>query len=102
MSSILDALGLDEDEFTWRDLSLCRGTDTELFFDLYESNVQIAKTTDEMCLSCPIMKQCLQSGIDNQETGVWGGIWLTIGKVDNNRNKHKTQEVWDEITGRIG
>jgi hypothetical protein len=47
------------------------------------------------------MKQCLQMGVENGEWGVWGGIYLTSGKKDTNKNAHKTKEVWDAIAKRI-
>lgn len=62
----------------------------------------VARAVDEGCLSCPVMAQCLQAGVENNEWGVWGAIFLVSGKPDKNRNKHKTKEVWDEIKERIG
>jgi hypothetical protein len=97
MYDVLDALGIDLDSLEWQNLSLCNGSDTELFYDQYESNSNIAQVVDEMCLSCPVRKQCLQTGVENGEWGVWGGVFLVSGKVDQNRNSHKTQEVWASI-----
>lgn len=28
----------------------------------------------EICFSCPVQQECLQSAIDNSEFGVWGGV----------------------------
>lgn len=95
-------LGVDPDDLEWKDLAVCFGTDTNCFYDYYESDEMMAKTIDSMCLSCPIMKQCLQMGMENSEWGVWGGIYLTSGRPDENKNSHKTQEVWDAIRDRIG
>lgn len=100
-TSIIELLGLDEEDFSWQQLSLCSGMDTELFYDQYESSSKVAKQVDQMCLSCPVMNECLQWGTENSETGVWGGIYLVSGKVDNNRNSHKTEDVWAEIRNRI-
>jgi hypothetical protein len=50
-----------------------------------------------MCLSCPVRKECLQAGVENNEWGVWGGVFLTAGKPDQNKNSHKTPEVWEQI-----
>lgn len=102
MSSVLELLGIDEEELGWHDLAMCRGMDRELFYDKYEADEKVAKTTDEICLSCPVLQDCLLQGLDNNEIGVWGGIYLDRGKVDMDRNKHKTQDVWDELRGRIG
>ena len=101
--SILDQLGLDPDSFTWHDLALCDGTDNpDWFYDEYERNTNVAKTVDQMCLSCPVMQQCARVGQENREVGVWGGIyWNGSGKPDKARNAHKTDEVWLEIRDRL-
>ena len=99
--SIIELLGLDEEDFSWQDLSLCRGMDPEWFCDKYEASSKIAKQVDQICLSCPVMSECLQWGLDNSEWGVWGGIYLTSGKPDKNRNAHKTEAVQAQIRERI-
>lgn len=102
MSSVQDVLGIDLDELQWIDLALCDGTmDTNMFFDDYEADEQVAKVVDEACLSCPVMAQCLQRGMDNNEWGVWGGIYLVAGKADKNRNSHKTEEVKQAMREKI-
>lgn len=101
-SNIESLLGIDISELEWRDLSLCHNTmATELFFDDYESDEQVAKLVDDVCLSCPVMKQCLQRGTDNGEWGCWGGIYLVNGRPDANKNAHKTPEMWSRIKERI-
>lgn len=102
MSDILNDLGVDSDDFDWYHLAACLGMDTNLFFDKYEADINIAKNIDEACLSCPVSKICYQSGIDNNEYGVWGGIYLTAGATDKARNIHKTQEVWKKIRTKNG
>lgn len=102
MLDIQSVLGIDLEELEWSDLSLCAGMPTNMFYDDYESDEQVAKIVDQACLSCPVMAQCLQRGIDNNEWGVWGGIYLTSGKPDTNRNAHKTQDIWELVRERIG
>lgn len=75
---------------------------TNDFYDNYESSESVAKSIDEACLSCPVLAQCLERGVENNEWGVWGGIYLTSGKTDRSKNLHKTQEVWNSIRERIG
>lgn len=102
MSGILNSLGVYEEDFEWFNLALCLGADTNLFFDKYESDINIAKSIDDMCLTCPVAQTCYQSGKDNSEYGVWGGIYLNSGSIDKSRNVHKTQEVWKKIRKRNG
>jgi hypothetical protein len=71
--------------------------DTNLFFDKYESDINIAKNIDEACLSCPVIKICYDNGIESSDYGVWGGVFLTSGSVDKSRNAHKTKDVWKRI-----
>ena len=97
MSDILNNLGVDEDDFDWFHLAICRGMDTNLFYDKYESDPNIAKNIDEMCMSCPVVSICYQSGIDNNEYGVWGGVFLNSGLIDKSKNLHKTSEIWKRL-----
>lgn len=86
----------------WRDLALCAGGNTNDHYDDYEADENVARMTDAKCLSCPVMAQCLQRGVENNEWGCWGGVYLVSGKPDKNRNAHKTKAVWDEIRDKIG
>lgn len=100
MSNILDNLGIDKDDFSWYNLAICRGMDTNLFYDKYEIDVNISKNVDEACLSCPVIKICYENGINNNEYGVWGGVYLTAGSIDKSKNLHKTKEIWKRLRGK--
>lgn len=101
MSSILDELGLDPEDFEWEDLALCKGMPTELFYDQYESDEETAKAADEACLRCPVIANCFKAGADGQY-GQWGGIyWNGAGRPDKNKNRHKTEDVWAQIYERV-
>lgn len=102
MSDLFNSLGIDPDRFLWQDLAACKGLDFNLFFDDYEENQVHAKVIDEMCLHCPVIRDCYLSGTDNNETGVWGGIYLTNGVVDKGRNLHKSQQDWETVIATIG
>lgn len=97
MSNILSDLGVDQEDFEWWHLGLCRGMDTNLFYDKYESDVNVAKNIDEACLSCPVIAMCYQSGVENEEYGVWGGVYLNAGSINKSRNTHKDQETWKRL-----
>lgn len=97
MSDIISDLGLDEDDIRWYQFAACNNMETNWFYDFYETDVQIAKQTDNVCLHCPVIKMCLAEGFKNKEYGVWGGIYLSRGKIDRAANAHKTPEVWSEL-----
>lgn len=97
MSVVYDVLGLDPDDLEWTDFAVCAGQRVSLFYDEYESNIRTAKNVDQMCLSCPVRAQCLQVGVENNEWGCWGGVFLVSGKPDDNKNAHKTPDIWEKI-----
>lgn len=102
MYDLIRVLGVDPDDLEWHDLAMCAGMDREDFYDNYESNPNTAKLIDEVCLSCPVIRECLRAGVENGEYGVWGGFYLNAGNVDPNRNAHKTKEVVKRLKERHG
>ena len=97
MSNILNSLGVDEEDFDWFDLAVCRGMDTNLFYDQYEADQNIAKNIDEMCLSCPVLEMCFKAGKEMNEYGVWGGVFMNSGSIDKSKNLHKTADTWKRL-----
>lgn len=97
MSDILNELNSDEDSIRWWHLAACQGMDTNLFFDKYEIDINMARAIDQCCLSCPVIQMCYKSGEDNNEYGVWGGIYLSSGSIDKMKNIHKTKDIWKQI-----
>ena len=97
MSNILNNFQYDKNDIEWQDLAACLGMDTSLFFEKYETDVNMAKAIDECCLACPVRKMCHESGTSNDEYGVWGGVYLTLGKPDKLKNSHKAKEVWKKL-----
>lgn len=93
-------MNLDPDELEWTDLSLCRGSDTQVFFEEYERSTSLAEQVDEMCLRCPVFKQCTDFAEKKGEHGVWGAVYYTGGKIDKYKNQHKTPEVWQRIENK--
>jgi hypothetical protein len=99
--SLLDEFGLDPEDFEWQDLALCANMPVSFFYDLYESDREVAKATDQVCLRCPVIRECFFAGA-NGEHGVWGGFyWNGSGEADTNKNSHKTEEVKEEILRRV-
>lgn len=101
MSSILEQRGISPEEVEWEDLALCRGLPTSFFFETYEQDKISAKYVDDMCLSCPVMKQCAMAAKDNNGFGVWGGIYWNSGSFDKYRNAHKTPETMARLKERL-
>ena len=97
MSNIIDELGLDESNLKWYQLAACAGADINLFYDDYETDKKVAAQIDEMCLHCPVVRQCYNEGVRNKEKGVWGGIYMDLGRVDKEHNAHKTQDIWKRL-----
>lgn len=100
MSSILNDFGVDKDDLEWWHVAVCRNMDTNLFYDKYEIDINIAKNIDEACLACPVIQMCYSSGVNNSEHGVWGGVYLNSGSIDKARNIHKTKEVWKRLKAK--
>lgn len=67
------------------------------FYDDYESDKELAKQVDQICLHCPVNKQCYTEGVESAEKGVRGGIYLNLGRPDKQHNLHKTPELWKEL-----
>jgi len=97
-----------DDELEWYHLSLCQHmndpipgkqphTYIDKFAEGYEDDPVLAKIMDGICLTCPVRKSCLREGVENKEYGLWGAVFLNNGKADEQRNSHKTPEVWEEI-----
>jgi hypothetical protein len=92
-----------DDDYSWQALSTCQNVaNKEWFFSEYESDEDTAKQVDQLCIHCPVFKECAMSALKNKESGVWAGIyWDGTGKPDKKRNAHKTEEVWFDIRSML-
>lgn len=101
MRDLFDELGVDEDELEWYELATCRALPEDMknnFFDDYETDSVISVEADNMCISCPVAKQCLLEGLRTRSYGLWGGVFLDYtGKPSTKFNKHKSDEVWKQL-----
>ena len=84
-------------KLSWKEDSKCLDMDVNIFFEKYEEDIGLRAVIDRMCGSCPVAQECLQWGISHDEWGVWGGIYLELGKKSEEFNEHKTPAVWDEL-----
>ena len=94
MSNLIKEMGLDEDNLKWYHLAACKNMDINFFYDIYETDSESARQVDQMCFHCPVVKFCYEEGVANKEKGVWGGVYLNLGRTDTDYNKHKTPDDW--------
>jgi hypothetical protein len=101
MQSLFDKIGLDEEDIKWYHLAACKGMTTnskyDWFYDLYETDKIVSQQVDQICLGCPVIKQCYAEGVTGKEKGVWGGIYMDLGRPDKQHNSHKSPEIWKEL-----
>ena len=60
----------------WQDLAACADEDPELFFPIGSTGPakMQAEEAKLVCRRCPVIDQCLQFALENNEDfGVWGG-----------------------------
>lgn len=69
----------------------CAGQDPEIFFPENEETYDEAR---RICADCGMRAQCLALGVARDETGVWGGVLLEMGKVlDHPRKLGRPRKV---------
>ena len=97
LPNLFDQLGLDPQDVRWYHLSACKNMSINWFYDEYESDKELAKQIDQVCLHCPVVKQCHAEGVKGKEKGVWGGIYMDLGRSDKQHNLHKDSETWKQL-----
>lgn len=101
--SLIDYFDLDSDDFDWQKIASCTDyEDPDLFFEAYEDDKKDATVVDQICLHCPVVKECFAAGVKGKETGVWGGVYLKNGKYDREQNAHKTVDVLKTLSALHG
>ena len=78
----------------WKDDALCLGSDTNVFFDIYEEQPETREFVDSLCRTCPVANKCFAVGVSGKEWGIWGGIYLEGGEISKEFNNHKTKKDW--------
>lgn len=61
----------------WRDRAACLRQDPELFFPIGSTGPAVEQLgrAKQVCLSCPVRRDCLQWALDvGIDQGVWGGL----------------------------
>jgi len=68
----------------WQQHGACVGVDPELFAETGrrwdEADWTRMAWVARFCRPCPVRRQCLRWGMDNKESGVWGGLCLNRGR----------------------
>ena len=85
------------DKHSWKNNASCSGYDTNFFFDKYEEEEQFRPAIDNLCMSCPVMKECFAIGVSQKEWGVWGGIYLEGGEISKEFNSHRSKLDWEKV-----
>ncbi len=77
MTILASSLALANADYTWRNRSICRDTDPDLFFPVGTTGqalLQIERAK-EVCGECPVSSECLEYALEtNQDSGIWGGL----------------------------
>ena len=89
--------GIDYEDLKWYHLSACKNMPINWFYDDYETDKELAKQVDQICLHCPVIQMCHAEGVNTKEKGVWGGIYMDLGRSDKQHNSHKDAEIWKQL-----
>lgn len=87
----MDSIDFYIEEERWKLDGNCVNDPVDLYFDLYEDYPEAAAQVDNICAECPLKAKCFTYGVENDETGVWGGKYLVLGKYSRSRNSHKSR-----------
>jgi hypothetical protein len=90
-------IGIDEQDLKWYHLAACNQMPINWFYDDYETDKELAKQVDQICMHCPVIKQCHAEGVAKKEKGVRGGVYMDLGRPDKQHNEHKDPETWKKL-----
>lgn len=86
-----------KDKNEWEKSAACQGLDTNLFFDKYEEDTTLRPAIDEICLLCPVARECFAVAVSQKAWGVRGGVYLENGRISREFNRHKSKADWAEV-----
>lgn len=81
----------------WRNLAYCKGRATSEFYPEFgvKGAIDQVRKTKSFCRRCPVILDCLQYAIDNDEQfGIWGGL---TPKERSNMRKPKRNSIIETI-----
>lgn len=72
------------------------------FFEHYENEEsgdhELRHMVDQMCLACPVRRECFGLGRVTKSTGVFGGWFMKEGKIVESKNAHKPAHVREAMS----
>jgi hypothetical protein len=80
----------------WRLNAMCRGMDVNIFFPEVGVDVKHIHAIKEICGSCPVNVECLESAL-NTEMDLYG---FYGGKSARERRTIRSQREWDRNSAR--
>lgn len=86
----------------WFDQAHCKGMPLSWYFEDYEDDKEIAEQVDQICFDCPVRKECLKWAVDSNSTGVFGGVYLVLGKYNKTKNSHKYPYISNKLQKEVG
>lgn len=63
------------------EMSACGGLDGRLWFPDASMGGAVPDIVKRICRSCDIREDCLQYAVDNDEVGMWGGVYFAEKKA---------------------
>lgn len=84
MKDFIERMGLDPEDFEWEALGLCVSRAPEIpevFHSKAVADDRVKAQAYSICASCPVREICLEEGIRNDESGIWGGKTLDKGTI---------------------
>jgi hypothetical protein len=101
VNEILNEFGIDEADVDWKDFAYCKSIDPRYFDRFYQDTPKLRPIVDDLCLSCPVLKECGIAAVTNRESYVWAGTFFDNGVPVPEMNDHKTEEFKNRLKERI-
>jgi hypothetical protein len=101
MTDLLKEFGLDAAEVHWKDFAACKNLDPKYFDRYYQDKPKLRPVVDEICLSCPVFKECATEAVLHKESYVWAATYFDNGTMVPEMNDHKTDEVKARMAERL-
>jgi WhiB family redox-sensing transcriptional regulator len=80
----------------WHGRGLCIGEDPDAFFPSHGDPGEKAR---EICRTCLVRGDCLQYGIDADESGIWGGLDQQERRNLKRKRRRRAAASWAKSKG---